>query len=404
LAKYAALGNIWPSPVTGNGYHMKKLLWIVLVVVILLAVSCSVLTLGKQPQPFPPGSSSEAALLPGSLEVQRYEETFIDDSRPTSANGDYPGAATRTLEGLVWHPATNAAGPYPLIVYSHGFSSTREGGAYLAEQLASLGYVVVSVNYPLTNMSAPGGPNVRDVMNQPADVSFLIDTLLAQSATPGQALEGMIDKTRIGVTGISLGGMTTTLVAYHPELRDKRIAAALSIAGPTAVFTERFFSNAQIPFMMLAGDIDALVPYRTNAAPVLDKIPGSQLVSVQGASHTAFAGTAGALRWMSNPDAIGCYMVNRNIGDTSDEPWYDLIGTEAQGIDHNAVNELCLMDPLPEAINALRQQMITAVVVSNFFQSVFAPTATQREEADAYLSEVMAAELSEVSYQRTGMR
>ncbi len=45
-------------------------------------------------------------------------------------------------------------------------------------------------------------------MNQPADVSFLIDTLLAQSTTPGHRLEGMVDKTRIGVTGISLGGMT----------------------------------------------------------------------------------------------------------------------------------------------------------------------------------------------------
>jgi predicted dienelactone hydrolase len=381
---------------------MKKLLWIVLVVVILLAVSCSVLNLGKQPQPFPSGSRSEAALQPGSLEVLRHEETFIDDSRPTDVNGDYPGAASRTLEGLVWHPTSNASGPYPLIVYSHGFSSSREGGAYLAEQLASLGYVVVSVNYPLTNMEAPGGPYVRDVMNQPADVSFLIDTLLAQSATPGHRLEGMIDKTRIGVTGISLGGMTTTLVAYHPELRDTRIGAALSIAGPTAVFTETFFNNAQIPFMMLAGDIDALVPYSTNAAPILEKISGSQLVSLKGGSHTAFSGMAGALRWLNNPDAIGCYMVKRSIGDASEEPWYDLIGTEAQGVDHNAINELCLMDPLPEAMNALRQQMITSVVVSNFFQSVFAPTAAQREEADVYLSQVMAAELPEVSYLRAG--
>jgi predicted dienelactone hydrolase len=198
--------------------------------------------------------------------------------------------------------------------------------------------------------------------------------------------------------------MTTTLVAYHPELRDSRIGAALSIAGPTAVFTERFFNNASMPFLMLAGDIDALVPYSSNAAPVLDKIPGSQLVSLQGGSHTAFAGTAGTLRWLSNPDAIGCFMVTQNIGDASEEPWHDLIGTEAQGIDHNAINELCLMDPLPEAMNALRQQMITSVVVSNFFQSVFAPTAAQREEAGAYLSQVVATELPEVSYMRAEAR
>ena len=53
---------------------------------------------------------------------------------------------------------------------------TASGGAYLAEQLASLGYVVVAVDYPLTNGLAPGGPDVKDVVNQLADVSFLIDT------------------------------------------------------------------------------------------------------------------------------------------------------------------------------------------------------------------------------------
>jgi hypothetical protein len=62
------------------------------------------------------------------------------------------------------------------------------------------------------------------------------------------------------------------------------------------------------------------------------------------------------------------------------------------------------MDPLPEAMNALRQQMITSVVVSNFFQSVFAPTAAQREEAGAYLSQVVATELPEVSYVRAEAR
>ena len=383
---------------------MKKLLRIVLVAVIILTVSCSILNLGKQPAPFPPGSRSEAALQPGSLEVRRQEETFVDLSRSTDSNGHYAGATSRTLEGLVWHPASNAKGPYPLIVYIHGFSSNRKDGAYLAEQLASLGYVVVSVNYPLTHFMAPGGPNVRDVVNQPADVSFLIDSLLAQSATPGHKLTGMVDESRIGVTGISLGGLTTTLVAYHPDMRDTRIGAALSIAGPTALFTDTFFSHVQLPFMMLAGDIDSLVPYNTNAAPVLEKVPGSQLVTIENGSHTAFAGTARSLRWMSNPDAVGCYLVTRRITEATEEPWIDLIGTETQGIDHNAINELCLMDPLPKAMNALRQQMITSVVVSNFFQSVFAPTAAQRTEAQAYLDQIMATELPEVSYGRAGTR
>lgn len=363
-----------------------------------LLLGAAVLTTGKQPQPFPPQSESATRIQPGTLGFTHYEASFRDASRPTAANGDYPGEPFRQLDGTVWHPLDKVGAPYPLIVYSHGFTSTHEGGAYLAQQLASLGYVVVSVDYPLTNMSAPGGPNAKDVVNQPADVSFIIDELLKQNATAGHALEGMVDQTRIGVTGISLGGLTTTLVSFHPDMRDPRIGAALSIAGPTNIFHDTFFEHAQVPFLMLAGDIDALVPFESNAAPVIEKVPGAQLVTVTGGSHTGFAGPAAPLRWLDNPDAIGCYMVKSNIDDSLEDPWYHLIGTPEQGINYNAENALCKMTPLPSAMNVLRQQMITSVVVTSFFQSLFAPSPAQRIQAAKYLSDVLATEIPEVRY------
>ena len=166
-----------------------------------MAVSGTVLLIGKQPDAFPGGSQSHARLQPGPYSVERIDAVFVDESRPTAANGDYTGDSARTLAGSVWHPAERDNAPFPLIVYSHGFSSTHEGGAYLAQHLASRGYVVVSVDFPLTNMKAPGGPEVKDVVNQPADVSFLIDSLLAQSDSSGHPLAGMIDRDRIGVTG-----------------------------------------------------------------------------------------------------------------------------------------------------------------------------------------------------------
>ncbi len=378
---------------------MKKIAVILLSIFAVLIFAGSWLSLGKQPQPFPAGSESESRLSSGPLSVVRSEQSFVDNTRPTDANGDYAGDNERRLDGLLWHPSSNANGPYPLIVYSHGFSSTRDGGAYLAEQLASLGYVVVAVNYPLTHFEAPGGPNPRDVVNQPGDISFLIDSLLQQSATSGDPLEGMIDETRIGATGISLGGMTTALVSFHPELRDPRIGAALSIAGPTAIFKKAFFENADLPFLMLAGDIDALVPYPSNAAPVIDKVKSAQLITLAAGSHTGFAGPAAVLRWMNNPDALGCYMVKQNIDQSMEEPWYDLIGSREQGIDHDTKNELCLMDPLPEAMNVLRQHMISLVVVSSFFESHFAPLRQTRDSAQLFLSRTLAKELDDVSYQ-----
>ncbi|MEH6586497.1 MAG: hypothetical protein V7720_08055 [Halioglobus sp.] len=379
---------------------MKKAAWILVVIAIVLMASCSLLKVGMQPEPFPVGSESEARLLTGPLQVLSHQQLFVDSSRPTNPNGEYAGAAERRLDGIVWYPATTAQGPYPLIVYSHGFSSTRDGGAYLAEQLASQGYVVVAVNYPLTYFEAPGGPNPRDVVNQPADISFIIDSLLASNSTAGDVLEGMIDEARIGATGISLGGMTTALVSFHPQMRDPRIGAALSIAGPTAIFKKSFFDHADLPFLMLAGDSDALVPYSSNAAPVINKVRGAELVTLASGSHTGFAGPAAILRWINNPDALGCYMVKRNIDQSMEEPWYELIGSEEQGIDHGARNELCLLQPLPKAMNVLRQHMITLVVVSSFFESHFAERSETRESAQAFLSKTLATELSDVSYAR----
>jgi len=358
------------------------------------------LSTGKQPEPFPQRSESAIRVQPGELGVESYETTFVDESRATSANGDFPGASSRQLNGTVWHPAQSEGAPYPLIVYSHGFTSSRLGGAYLAEHLASLGYVVAAVDYPLTNFAAPGGPNVRDVVNQPGDVSFIIDTLLSDNTTEGHPLRGLVDPDRIGATGISLGGLTTTLVSFHPDMRDERIGAALSIAGPTSVFDQRFFEASPVPFMMLAGDIDALVPFPTNAAPVVEKIPGSQLVSIKGASHTGFAGPAAPLRWLDNPDAIGCYMVEENIDGALDEPWFELIGTPEQGINYSIENELCKIEPLPVAMNVLRQHMITRVIVTSFFQSIFAPAQSQRDQAARYLSDVVSQEVPEVTYGR----
>jgi predicted dienelactone hydrolase len=378
---------------------MKKIVWIVLTPLLVLLVVGLILHFGRQPQPFPEGSKSAALLQPGPMPISDYAVHLIDRSRPTDANGNYAGAPERDLEGMVWYPSSKAEGPYPLIVYSHGFTSDWHEGIYLAEHLSSLGYVVVAVNFPLSNLRSPGGPTVRDVVNQPGDVSFIINTLLHQNQTPGHALEGMIDEKRIGVVGLSLGGMTTELVTFHPTLRDPRIAAALSIAGPTSMFTRDFFATTSVPFLMLAGDMDALIPYASNAAPVPAKINGAALVTIAGGSHTGFAGPAAPLRWLVNPDELGCFVVMRNINVAETQSWFKRIGTPEQGVDYTAKNELCQVNPLPQAMNVLRQQMITSVVVSSFFQSVFAPQPEQRSAALKFLRDVLPSEVPDVRVQ-----
>lgn len=380
---------------------MKLLLKILASLGVLLVLLALYVTFSHQPEDFPEGSDSEARLAAGPWSVATFGELFIDRDRSTQANGDYPGDEQRSLDGTVWYPFEAEAGPRPLLVFSHGFTSSRSNGAYLAEHLASHGFVVVAVDYPLTNMRAPGGALVEDVINQPGDVSFLINTLVGYSAVSGHALSGKIDPARIGVLGISLGGLTSTLSGFHPEWRDPRIGAVLSIAGPTNFFTDEFFQKVDLPFMMFAGDLDVLVPYATNAAPVLDKKPGAELVTLKGGSHTGFSGGTALLRAMDNTDAIGCWSVGRYIKPNQESQWEGLFGPVELGIDYSAPNELCTVDPLPQTMNVLRQQMIARVVITAFFEEHLASDASVREAAALFLSRTGAEEIPELSYARS---
>ena len=350
---------------------------------------------------FPPGSVSAQRIEPGPWTVGVFEETFVDRRRPTPSNGEVPARPERVLAGSVWYPAEAQAGRGPLLVFSHGFTSLRHSGRYLGEHLAGHGFVVVAVDYPLTSMGAPGGPMLEDVVNQPGDIRFLIDTLLDYSAAAGHALSGKIDPSRIGALGISLGGLTTTLAAYHPKWRDPRIEAALSIAGPSHFFTPAFFARVEVPFMMLAGELDALVPWASNAAPVPQKRPGATLVTVRGGSHTGFSGGMAWLRWMRNTDALGCYLVLRHIDDEADsEDWPGLLGAEEAGLVSAARNELCRLDPLPKTIDVRRQQLISKLVVRAFFDSTLGADNETRRAADDFLVNRLGEELEDVSVTR----
>ena len=209
--------------------------------------------------------------------------TLVDKSRPTDANGSYAGADSRTLVTEVWYPAEGAASeleirdapldrsaaPYPLIVFSHG-------------------YVVVSADYPLTNMSAPGGPSLGDVLNQPADVSFLIDSLLGFSRQAGHQLEGAVDEEAIGLSGHSLGGLTTLLATFGP-LRDPRVKAAVSIAGPACLVGAETYDTPAVPLLVLGGSQDRIVAWHSVRAAYDMAQPPKYLLTILGGNHLRFA-------------------------------------------------------------------------------------------------------------------
>jgi predicted dienelactone hydrolase len=224
---------------------------------------------------------------------------FVDRSRPTDPNRDYPGAPARTLPVVVLYPATGTpgantvadakparkAGPFPLVVFSHGF--TANGPAYqewLLKGIAEQGYVVAAPTFPLSRGQAPGGPRLLDYVNQPGDVSFVIDRMLAVNRGHG-FLGGLMAPKRIGAAGHSLGAITTLGVTYNRCCLDRRIKAAVPISGVRLPFGSSSWVWPPVPLLLIHGDQDRTVPVRGSQVAYDEAKAPKFLVTLLGAPH-----------------------------------------------------------------------------------------------------------------------
>ena len=260
-----------------------------------------------------PASRSELA-EPGPFAVGEADLVLVDLSRPTRANGSHPGAPERTLPTHVWFPAatdgvtgeTTVAdgGPFPLIGWAHGFTSSRLESPEIKRHLASHGYVVVAPEFPLSHGGAPGGPTIGDMGNQPADLDFVMDEALH---LPGSlaSISAAIDAGRRGIAGLSLGGGTTLIAAFHPRLHLDAIQAAVALAPASCFFGPGLYEHA-LPTMIIAGDADELVPLEHGPARAFSFAPPPlTLVRLAGGNHLGFIGIE--IPGVPNTDrAVGC--------------------------------------------------------------------------------------------------
>jgi predicted dienelactone hydrolase len=261
---------------------------------------------------------------------------------------------------------------------------------------------VVSADHPGTRRGAAGGPEIGDVADQPRDVSAIIDRLAHQTA-PGGSLDGLLDLDRIAVVGHSLGGLTATLAAYHPRLRDPRIGVAISISGPFAFFTRRFFEHAELPFLMIAGRADVVVDYEENARPVLERVPGSSLLSIADASHAGFDDKASSLRLFANPDRIGCIALSRYLVPSENEELVHRLGGSEVGIElPETARQPCERTPPRGAMDPVQQQLITQLAVAAFLDANFSPDLGAQIEAAQYLEIGLSYDFPTVTFEGGG--
>jgi hypothetical protein len=224
---------------------------------------------------------------------------------------------------------------------------------------------------------------------------------------PSEQLGAARDRDRIGALGLSLGGLTTTLAAFHPRLRDPRIRAAISIAGPGFLFGERFFASADLPFLMIAGTADAIVEYADNAAPIPSRIRRGGLLSVAGASHAGFAAFADMfpMRLLGNPDELGCRALEGRIEAPGEGPNpFAGFGGAEDGILIDAAGPMPCAKGAPEqALAAGRQLMIAKLAALAFFESQFAQDPAERAAQASFLIDTLPHDFPEASYRAAGV-
>ncbi|TVT20678.1 Tat pathway signal protein, partial [Amycolatopsis rhizosphaerae] len=159
---------------------------------------------------------------------------------------DWAGTVTHAVSAV---PVTGRG--LPVLIYSPGLGEPRTWGTTLVEDLASRGYVVVTVDHTyespevqfpdgsLATMAAPGDPDSflsKALSVRTDDTRFVLDqlALLDSGRSPDvdglrlpPGLAGALDLSRVGMFGHSMGG-TAAAVTMAAE---PRITAGINFDG-----------------------------------------------------------------------------------------------------------------------------------------------------------------------------
>ena len=238
-----------------------------------------------------------------------------------------------------------AGGPYPLVVFSHGFALSPIVYSALVEHYASQGFVVLAPEHDERFDGALTG-FWEELIDRPIDIRGTIDAA-EQLTAPGAPLAGLIDTDHVAVVGHSYGGYTALaaggarfdLAAYEarcaalggedplaffcaplanasdmatraglaslpadlwPSFGDPRVTAVISMAGDAYPFDERGLAELDVPIMAMGGTVDDGTPYAWGTELTYDHV-GSEdktLVSFPGAGHFLFADPCERLPWV----------------------------------------------------------------------------------------------------------
>ena len=143
-----------------------------------------------------------AVLATNAQELVVYDQVmgqFNNPARPIIPFNFQGRAARDAAPDLV-------AGGYPLIIVSHGYTGSRLIFTYLTENLASKGYVVVSIDHTESTF-LDAAAFTSTLLNRAKDDLFVLNKM-AELGKPGSNsfLTGLVDADHTALIGYSMGG------------------------------------------------------------------------------------------------------------------------------------------------------------------------------------------------------
>ncbi|HEX4915538.1 MAG TPA: hypothetical protein VFV51_16385 [Vicinamibacterales bacterium] len=228
-------------------------------------------------------------------------------------------AVLATLHGQAVRDAPPARGPFPLVIISHGYPGNRFLMAHIGENLASKGYVAASIDHK--DSTYDDQQNFASTLyNRAFDQLFVLNEM-DRLGGAGQPFAGVIDASRSGLIGYSMGGYGVVNVigggysakpkfqnlppnqllehrgAANPDYqksRDSRIKAAIAI-GPWGMqggfWDAEGLKGIRTPVMFVAGSVDDVSGYEKGVRAIYEGAVNADryLLTFLNANHNAAA-------------------------------------------------------------------------------------------------------------------
>ena len=260
-----------------------------------------------------------AALAAGQKPGGEYKAITRDPAVTASLHGQaVRDAAPRLRQGA----GIPAPGGYPLVIISHGYPGNRFLMSHIGENLASKGFVAVSIDHKdstYDDQKAFGST----LYNRPFDQLFVLNEMARLNRLgSGSFLTAMVDASRTGIIGYSMGGYGVVNVigggfstasakgqnappnllleergaasARYQKSKDARIKAAIAI-GPWGMqggfWDAEGLKGIHTPVMFVAGSVDDVSGYEKGVRAIYQGAVNADryLLTFINANHNAAA-------------------------------------------------------------------------------------------------------------------